>query len=84
MYIGMEVIPRLFCPTFSFSPVLIQRHQYFQKTLSSFKIKSQWKVIMYKWAGLNVLVQNKFCSSIHVLNQHLLVQSHQWKHQMNV
>ena len=26
MFIGIEVLPRLFCPVFSFSPVLIQRH----------------------------------------------------------
>ena len=32
---------------------------------------------------VNVLAQNKFRSTIHLLRQHLLAQSHQWKHQMD-
>ena len=36
------------------------------------------------WAGINSLVQNKFRSTIHLLSQHLLALSHQWKRQMNV
>ena len=36
------------------------------------------------WAGVNALLQNKFSSIIHLLSQHLLAQSHQWKHQLNV
>ena len=39
---------------------------------------------MCRWASVNDLVQNKFRSTIHLLNQDLLAQSHRQKHQMNV
>ena len=39
---------------------------------------------MYRWPSVNDLVQNKFCSMIHLLSQHLLAQSYRWKNQMNV
>ena len=41
-------------------------------------------MLVSSWASVNPLVQNKFRSTIHLLSQHLLVQSHRWKHQMNV
>ena len=37
MYIGIEVTLRIFCPAFSFSPVLIQRH------LVKFILIRNWK-----------------------------------------
>ena len=59
--------------------------------LSWFEISSQWKVtnseglmLVCRWAGVNALVQNKFCSTIHLLSQYLLIQSHRWKHHMNM
>ena len=39
---------------------------------------------MCRRASVNDLVQNKFRSIIHLLSQHLLAQSYQQKHQMNV
>ena len=41
-------------------------------------------ILVCRWAGVNAQVQNKFRSTTHLLNQHLLAQSHRWKHQMNV
>ena len=75
----MKVTPRLFCPTFSVSPVLIQH------LLSP----PQWKVtnssgLLCRWTDVNALVQNKFRSTIHVLSQHLLANVTDGKHQMNV
>ena len=37
-----------------------------------------------RWTRVNDLVQNKLRFIIHLLSQHLLPQSHRWKHQMNV
>ena len=41
-------------------------------------------MLVCKWASVNDLVQNKFYFVIHLLSQHLLARSQQWKHQMNV
>ena len=41
-------------------------------------------MLEWRWESINDLVQNKFRSIIHLLRQHLLDQSHQQKHQMNV
>ena len=41
-------------------------------------------MLVCRWVSLNNLVQNKLCSIIHLLSQHLLDQSHRQKHQMNV
>ena len=35
-------------------------------------------MLVCRWVGANVPVQNKFCSTIHLLSQHLLSQSHRW------
>ena len=37
-------------------------------------------MLVCKWASVNDVVQNKFWSTIHVLSQLLLAQSHWWKH----
>ena len=41
-------------------------------------------MLLSSWEGVNAVAQNKFRSSIHLLSQHLLAQSHQWRHQMIV
>ena len=55
------------------------------------EIGNHWKVtnsggllLVWRWADINTLVQNKFLSTIHLLSQHSLAQSHRWKHQMNL
>ena len=75
MYIGIEVIPRLFCSAFSFSPVT----NAFGKTYLTSKLLVSEKVtnsgglmLVCRWAGVNALAQNKFRSTIHLLSQHLL------------
>ena len=65
--------------------------------LSWFEIASRWTVtnsskllVVCSWAGVNVLIKNKFRSAIHLLSQNivqslsLIVQNHWWKHQINV
>ena len=41
-------------------------------------------MLVCRWGSVKGLVQNKFCSVIHLLSHHLLDQSHRRKHQMNV
>ena len=41
-------------------------------------------MLVCRWPDVNAVVQNEFCSTIHLLSQYLLAQSHWWKHQMNV
>ena len=41
-------------------------------------------MLLSSWEGVNAVAQNKFRSSFHLLSQHLLAQSHQWRHQMIV
>ena len=43
-----------------------------------------WLMLVSSWASVNDLAQNKFCSIIYLLNQHLLEQSPRQKHKMNV
>ena len=69
---------QIFLPCFSNTTPLIQNC-------------SQWKVtnsdqlmLVHRWGNVNALVQNKLSSTIHLLSQHLPVQSRRWKHQMNV
>ena len=79
MYIGIEVIPKVFCSAFSFSPLLIQVTNTFGKTYLTSKLQPSEKVsdsgglmLVYRWVEVNALVQNKFGSTIHLLSQHLL------------
>ena len=80
MHIGNKVIPRLFCSAFSFSPVLIYIvTNIFGKTYLTSKLLVSEKVfnsggLMLKrsWTGINAPAQNRFCSAIHLLSQHLL------------
>ena len=74
-YIGIEVIPRLFCSAFSFSPVA----NTFGKTYLTLKLlvseevtNSGGLILGCRWAGVNDLAQNKFRSTIHLLSQDLL------------
>ena len=78
MYIGIEVIPRLFCSAFSFSPVTKAFGKTYltyltSKLLDSEKVtNSGWLMLGCTWAGVNALAQNKFRSTVHLLSQHLL------------
>ena len=41
-------------------------------------------MLVWRWLGINAIVQNEFCYTIHLLSQHLLAQSHHWKDKTNV
>ena len=67
IYIGIKVIPRLFCSAFSFSPVLINVTNTFGKTYLTLKLPVSEKVtnsgglmLVCWWAGVNALAKNKF------------------------
>ena len=75
MYIGIEVMPRLVCSAFSFSPVTdaFGKTYLTSKLLVSEKVTNSGGLILgCRWAGVNALAQNKFQSTIHLLSQHSL------------
>ena len=41
-------------------------------------------MLVCRWADVNTLTQHKFRSTIHLLGQYSLAQSHRWKYQINV
>ena len=64
-----------FCSAFSFSSVLINVTNTFGKTYLTLKMLVSEKVInivglmlVFRWAGVNVLAQNKYGSTIYLLN----------------
>ena len=69
MYIGIEVIPRLFCPALSFSPVLTQCQYFWEKFNPKLQVSekvtnSGGLMLVCGLAGVNVQVQIKFRSTI--------------------
>ena len=82
MYIGIKVMPRLFRPSFviftifNTTPLILLT----RIILSN----SGGLMLVCRWAGVDALVKNKFRSTIHLLRQHLLAPSRQWKHHTNV
>ena len=70
-----KLYPDFFCSVFSFSSVLINVTNTFGKTYLTLKMLVSEKVInivglmlVFRWAGVNVLAQNKYGSTIYLLN----------------
>ena len=78
MYIGIEVIPRLFCPAFSFSSILIQRpfgKNYLNSKLQfserwliqvGWCLRAGWQSLML-WSKINSVLQFIYWASIYLL-----------------
>ena len=68
MYIGIEDMPRLFCSDTFGKTYVTSKLQVSEKVTNSGGL-----MLVCRWVGVNALVQNKFRSTILLLNQDLLV-----------
>ena len=77
-----DFLSRFFILTsFNTTPMILLVKLIIIRIVRKYKVTKSGGLI---WADFNAMDQNKFPSTIHLLRQHLLVESHRWKHQTNV